>query len=217
MFTPDRNLWYKKAMREFSSTHIPKPVLSFELNLSKAGYKAVDLEIGAGQGLHAIQYCQANPERLLLAVEKTNNRFERLAQRSKTHPHLTNLIALHTDAVAFVSHYLGDQTLDRVFLLYPNPYHKAKQANLRWHNRPFLARLIRAMKPGAEFTLATNLAWYAEEAREAMTTRWNLELIHFATVDPALAPRTHFEKKYLNRNETCWNLLLRKPLARLAL
>ncbi|MGZ3721854.1 MAG: tRNA (guanine(46)-N(7))-methyltransferase TrmB [Bdellovibrionales bacterium] len=179
------------------------------MNLN-AGFAKLDLEIGAGQGLHAVHYCQENPDRLLLAVEKTHVRFAGLSQRRESHPHLENLIALQADAVAFVSHFLPPESLDRVFLLYPNPYPKPKQSNLRWHNRPFFAELIKKMKSGAELTLATNLEWYAKEAAMVFTGQWQLEMLEFKEVDPKQTPRTHFEKKYLLRGETCWNLKFRK-------
>lgn len=209
MFTRDRNLWYKITMRDFVQ-HIPKPLLEFNLSNQRRDFKALDIEIGAGQGLHAIQYCRNNPERLLLAVEKTHVRFEQLNQRREGHPQIENLVTLHADAVAFVSHYLPPESLDRVFLLYPNPYVKAKQANLRWHNRPFLSELLKKMNNGAELTLATNLEWYAKEAATALTTQWRLEMLEFTSIAHDFHPRTHFEKKYLIRGETCWNLKFRK-------
>src|SRR5258708_7312412 len=130
-------------VRAFTEREIPRPRIDFQLPSGP-----LDLEIGAGQGLHAVRYCQANPERQLLAVEKTTIKFAGLQRRSHTHPQLTNLHAIHADAVAFVRYFVPDDSLDRVFLLYPNPHPKAKQANLRWHNRPFLALLLRKMKSG---------------------------------------------------------------------
>lgn len=197
-------------MREFSFEHIPKPQLEFDwAELSRS--ESIDLEIGAGQGLHAIQYSLTHPGRVLLAVEKTHSRFASLACRRQGHPEIKNLVILHADAVAFVSHLIPDSVLSRVFLLYPNPYPKAKQANLRWHNRPFTALLLKKMKPGAQLTLATNIASYANEAASSMVRNWQLDLISHEPVDRQMPPRTHFEKKYLMRDEKCWNLEFRKP------
>jgi tRNA (guanine-N7-)-methyltransferase len=197
-------------MREFHFDRIPKPALAFELQDRAGLYKGVDLEIGAGQGLHAIQYAKANPDRLLLAVEKTHTRAALLEQRRQNHPELSNLQVFQADAVAFVTHFLGAATLDRVFLLYPNPYAKAKHANLRWHNRPFLRQLLNAMKPGGQLTMATNLEWCAFEARAAFLNTWQLQELSFAPIAPHSVPRTHFEKKYLARGEKCWNLVYQK-------
>ena len=197
-------------MREFCFEHIPRPQLEFDwAGLSHS--ECIDLEIGAGQGLHAIHYSARHPERILLAVEKTHTRFASLLRRKQGHPEIKNLVTLHADAVAFVSHLIPDSVLDQVFLLYPNPYPKAKHANLRWHNRPFMALLLKKMKPGARLTLATNIETYANEAATAMVREWRLDLISHELVDPQMPPRTHFEKKYLMRDEKCWNLEFRKP------
>ena len=192
-------------MREFTASHIPKPLLAFQ-----APPGPLDLEIGAGGGLHAVRYCQQNPTRTLLAVEKTHTRFAKLENRKLGHPELRNLHTIHADAVAFVCHYLPTASLERIFLLYPNPYPKPKQANLRWHNRPFLGQLLKTLKPGGRLTLATNIQSYADEAAARMVDTWKLDLQEFRKVDPAAVPRTHFEKKYLARNETCWNLIFCK-------
>ena len=196
-------------MRNFTQ-NIPKPNLEFNFAALSQNYEAMDLEIGAGKGLHAIKYCQANPDRMLLAVEKTHVRFSSLTQRKENHPHLANLVTVQADATAFVSHFLPHQSLDRVFLLYPNPYHKLKHANLRWHNRSFFAELLKKMKFGAELTVATNLEWYAQEAAQTFQKQWQLEITDLSAVDPQIPPRTHFEKKYLLRGETCWNLKFRR-------
>ena len=193
-------------MREFAAHHIPKPELP-PLDLSSPH---LDLEIGAGQGLHAIHYAKQHPDRHLIAIEKTHSRFAQLEQRALNHKDLQNLKIFHADAVALISHFIAPETLARVFLLYPCPYPKAKQANLRWHNRPFLKNLLEKMKPQAELTVATNLEWYAQEARKAYSEQWSLEVLEFQPVANTATPRTHFEKKYLARNETCWNLRFRK-------
>jgi tRNA G46 methylase TrmB len=205
-FTAASNICYKGGMRAFTSLSIPRPKIHFTMPLSAA----LDLEIGAGQGLHAVRYCQANPERVLMAVEKTSGKYARLEGRRRHHPELTNLHVIHADAVAFVRHYLSDRCLDRVFLLYPNPHPKARQANLRWHNRPFLSLLLQRMKEGAELTLATNMEWYAIEAKNTLCDRWGLDLIKEDLMTLPKA-RTHFEKKYLERGEACRNLVFRKP------
>jgi tRNA G46 methylase TrmB len=197
-------------MRPFQPSFLPKPELHFNPEILRSSI-SLDLEIGAGQGLHAINYAMQNPSRHLIAVEQTQNRFSLLEQRAATHQHLTNLTVVRADATAFTVHYIPDEKIGRVFILYPNPYPKKKQANLRWHNRPFLQALIAKMQSHGTLTLATNLEWYALEARESLRQDWHLEEVSFDKINPAQKARTHFEKKYLLRGEICWNLIVRKP------
>jgi tRNA (guanine-N7-)-methyltransferase len=197
-------------MRAFKAQNVPR--LQIELNipgLLEAG--PIDLEIGAGQGLHAVRYAQANPSRTLIAVERTSFKFSRMKSRATRHSGLSNLIPVHADAVSLVTHCIPPASLDRVFLLYPNPYPKAKQANLRWCNSPFMAELMRKIRPGGEIYLATNLEWYAAESRDKLVAQWGLHLAGERRVSPAEPPRTHFEKKYLERGESCFDLQFQLP------
>lgn len=170
----------------------------------------LDLEIGAGQGLHAIRYCQTHPDRNLLAVERTTNKFHQLRRRAGSHPQLIGLTVLHADAISLVTHLVAPVSLDRVFLLYPNPYPKSKQSNLRWHNSPFMHELKRKMKPGATLHLATNLKWYADEAQKNLTELWDLSLTKLQEFGHPDHSRTHFERKYLERGEICYDMIFQK-------
>lgn len=172
----------------------------------------LDLEIGAGQGLHAIQYCARHPERTLVAVERTQTRFQRLNARALAHPELENLRPLRADAIPFVTHFVADECLERVFLLYPNPSPKAGQANQRWHRSPFMGFLKNKMVTNGTLNLATNLKWYAEEAAVWMTGVHGFHLRSFSEIDRAQPGRTHFERKYSARGETCFDLVFEKRL-----
>lgn len=205
-FAAPGNLCYITFMRAFNDCLIPRFDLPDTL-LSVVNSSGLELEIGAGQGLHAVTYCLRHPERKLIAVERTENRFKQLLRRHEDHGRPANLFPLRADAVSLVSHWICDNSLNRVFLLYPNPYPKAKQANLRWHNMPFTSLLLRKLKPGAQLVLATNIQSYKEEAISVFRHVWGLSLVSENEMTRHGTPRTHFEKKYLERGQTCWNLV----------
>jgi tRNA G46 methylase TrmB len=194
-------------MRAFDASNLPKHPLPDHLSTIVSS-ASLDLEIGAGQGFHALTYSLRHPERRLIAVERTINRFKQLQRRFTEHGCPTNLFPIHADAISVVSHWLQNTSLERVFLLYPNPYPKSKHANLRWHNMPFMGQLLRKMKPEGRLTLATNILSYKDEAKFVMEREWGMSLVAEQLVNHS--PRTHFEKKYLERGETCWNLVFEK-------
>lgn len=200
----------KSKIRAFNPLKVPAPPEEQRLNV--AGILApLDLEIGCGNGFHAIAYAKSSPERHLIAIERTHNKFRSFQSRLKGHPQLKNINAIHSDAISWVSHCLPEEALSRVFLLYPNPYPKSRQANHRWVNMPFFGYLLRCLKPGGELVLATNEEFYYLEARKRAVQTWGLEVKEDEVVSSAAKPRTHFEKKYLERGETCWNLVFRRP------
>lgn len=171
----------------------------------------IDVEIGCGVGWHPIQYTKANPDRRLVAIEHTREKFESFQGRVEKHPSLSNLLPIHADATRWITHAFpidGDLRVDRFFILYPNP--EPNSPNKRWHRMPFFRRLIDVLKPGGTIELATNIESYAKEAVEYGRNAWNLEVVENKSFTER-APRTHFEKKYLLRGETCFNVIFRKP------
>ncbi len=164
------------------------------------------LEIGAGRGLHAVQFAQANPDKQLIAIERTRVKYEDFSKRSKKEK-LDNLTPVHADAIPWVVHALPPQSLNGVFLLYPNP--EPKNAQQRWLNMPFFEFLLSRLKPEAKIVLATNIKDYFEEAIEQTKQAWQLPYKSFE-VDKD-SKRTHFEIKYLARGEACYQLEITKP------
>lgn len=164
------------------------------------------LEIGAGRGKHALMFAQDNPDKYLIAIERTRNKFNDFADKSQQLS-LNNLLPIHADAIPWVVHALEPNSLAGVFILYPNP--EPKNPSQRWLNMPFFEFLLSRMQDNAKLILATNIQSYIEEAEQQAKDLWQLEP-EVAEVDKQ-SERTHFEVKYLARGETCWQLELVKP------
>jgi tRNA (guanine-N7-)-methyltransferase len=197
-------------MRSFDPSKVPHIEVNHDVS-QLWSRPNLDLEIGCGQGLHAIQYCLAHPDRTLIAIERTHEKFSKALSRFQRHNSPDNLMLLQADAVAFAVHYVPEQVLKRIFLLYPNPYPKRKQANQRWHNSSWMGFLLQRLRPNGELILATNLKWYAEEAKDRLTNQWGLSFDTERTIQgERQLGRTHFERKYLERGETCYEMIFRR-------
>lgn len=192
-------------MRHFSHKLVPPPppgTLTWrDLDTSRP----IVLEIGIGAGMHAMEWATAHPLKTLVGIERTTKCLGLLA-RQAVGPAIPNLYALRADAVNWVTHNVPENSLEQIFILYPNPYPKSKQGNLRWHNMPFMGFLKTRLKPDGVLTLATNKKDYCDEAAKVMPSSWQMPLQEIRVLDSTFPPRTHFEKKYLERGETCWNL-----------
>ncbi|HEY9031203.1 MAG TPA: SAM-dependent methyltransferase [Kangiella sp.] len=164
------------------------------------------LEIGAGRGKHALMFAQDNPDKYLIAIERTRNKFNDFADKSQQLS-LNNLLPIHADAIPWVVHALAPNSLAGVFILYPNP--EPKNPSQRWLNMPFFEFLLSRMQDNAKLILATNIQSYIEEAEQQAKDLWQLTP-EVSEVDKQ-SERTHFEVKYLARGETCWQLELVKP------
>lgn len=195
-------------MRAFDPTRIPPIKSAVPAWLPGFDSKPVDLELGAGAGLHAIRYSKENPGRAIIAIERTS-KADRMLSRAANHPELKNLIAVRADAIHWIALNVPPESIERCFILYPNPYPKSRQKNLRWHNMPFMGFLKSRLKRDGKIITATNEDFYAQEATEQMP-QWGFKVIEDQIIDPARPPRTHFEKKYLARGFRCRNLIFEK-------
>ena len=179
-----------------------------------SGTEPLDLEIGAGVGFHALQYARQNPERQLIAIEHTREKYQKFERRWCNHLEQKgepqNLIPVHANAISWVAYSLMPESVERIFLWYPNP--EPKNKNKRWVNMPFMSCLLEVLQTGGELSMATNIESYALEAKEQMQSVWEMKPLgekHLREGD--ITPRTHFEKKYLARGEVCWDLKWKKP------
>lgn len=200
-----------RAIRDFKDDFH----LGLDLRSPHLPSENLDLEIGCGVGMHPLAYCLKNPNRNLIAIEHTKNKFQSFWKKYEQLESLDNLIPIHANAISWVTQNLKPESLENVFILYPNPYPKKRQANQRWHQMAFMKKLLDCMRFGSSLTLATNMRFYAEEARSYFCDIWGMQEILFETIQrdshSCFVPRTHFEKKYFERGETLYNMILKKP------
>lgn len=119
--------------------HAPKTVSSHDADKIRTWQSSAAplyLEIGAGKGKHAMLFASNHPDKQLIAVERTSEKFMAFDKLSLSSS-LDNLINIHADAIAFSVHFIQPDSLDGVFILYPNP--EPHNKNQRWLNMPFLS------------------------------------------------------------------------------
>lgn len=190
-------------MREFKN--IWSPILVKDQTWRPKKNEKLVIEIGAGVGLHPIQYAQENNNDFVVAIERTLNKFQKMQRRHKNH-HLANLLPIHADATRWICQNIRENEVDKYFILYPNPYPKSCQANKRFHNMPFMQYLIKTLKKKGEIVLATNDLGYYQDAKKSLQEKFSLNLLEDGLW--TFLPRTHFEKKYRARGEKCFNIKL---------
>ena len=130
------------------------------------------LEIGFGAGEHLAAQAAAHPEVGLVGCEPFVNG---VAAALGKLGGLGN-VRIHPGDARDLVELLPDGALARVFLLYPDPWPKARHARRRFAGTENLAMLARVMAAGAELRIATDIADYAEHAREAVAATPGLAL-----------------------------------------
>ena len=188
-------------IRQFQAQrmHAPRDFQSIE-------NKPICIEIGAGKGKHALLFSQQNPELALIAVERTREKFLSMQKQHQLEGQ-TNLKTIHADALPWVVHALYPQQVQQFFILYPNPEpHNPAQ---RWLNMPFFEFLVSRLHVNGTITLASNIPEYIAEAEQQLLEVWKLPFEK--QVIAKTSARTHFEIKYLERDEPCQQLIIQKP------
>lgn len=186
------------APRDFNK---PDFILSKDINRAP-----IVIEIGAGKGKHALNFATSHPNQQLIAIERTRNKFEAFAKQAKLQ-NLANLTAIHADAVAWIVHAIAPKSIAKIYILYPNP--EQHNPNQQWLNMPFFEFLLSRLQDDGEVILATNIEAYMDNAEQQAKAVWQLPTSRQPVASDS--QRTHFEIKYLARNESCWELIIRKP------
>jgi tRNA (guanine-N7-)-methyltransferase len=129
--------------------------------------KAVWLEIGFGGGEHMLAAATANPDVQVIGADPFINGVAKLlAAIERTG--VRNVAVTDRDA-RDVMDVLPEGAIGRVFLLYPDPWPKARHHKRRFVNPPQLDQLARIMAPGAELRIATDIEDYVRHALEVVT------------------------------------------------
>ena len=116
------------------------------------------LEIGFGGGEHLIWQAGANPDVGLIGCEVFEEGVVKVLSAVEAHG-LRNVRVSDDDARA-VLRWLPPASLARAFILFPDPWPKRKHVKRRLINRALLDELARAMRPGAELRIATDIGDY---------------------------------------------------------
>ena len=122
------------------------------------------LEIGFGSGEHMIHQARHNPDVGIIGAEPyVNGVATALGKRRKAG--VRNL-RIHAGDARDLMDVLPAQSIDKAFLLYPDPWPKKKHHRRRFVTPEHLRPLQAALKPGAELRIATDIPDYVRQAME---------------------------------------------------
>ncbi|MGH7043213.1 MAG: tRNA (guanine(46)-N(7))-methyltransferase TrmB [Acetobacteraceae bacterium] len=178
---------------------------------------ALWLEVGFGSGEHALAQAASHPEAGLIACEVFENGICSLLSRliaevgaEATAPLPPNL-RLWTRDARLLLRALPDACLDRLFLLFADPWPKARHARRRFVHPATLPGLARVLRPGAEWRVASDDPTYQDWVRAVMAAQALFDVPSPGAVRPADWPATRYEAKALRagRQPLYWTFIRR--------
>ena len=116
------------------------------------------LEIGFGGGEHLINNASLHPDIGHLGCEPFINGMAKLVLLIEKEG--IDAIRLHNEDAVQLLDQLPDASLDRIYLLYPDPWPKRRHNKRRFVSDENLSRMARVLKPGGEFRFASDIDHY---------------------------------------------------------
>lgn len=158
------------------------------------GARAAWLEIGFGGGEHLAAQAARHPDAVMIGCEPFLNGVGS-ALRHIDEAGLKN-VRIHADDARAVVDALPDASLDRVMILFPDPWHKARHNKRRLVQDEFAQSLARKLKPGGRLRFVTDWKDYADWALERFLRTPGLQWLADEADDWRVAPDDHVVTRY---------------------
>ena len=125
---------------------------------------------------------------------------------------LQNLKILCHDAVEVLEHCFEPDAIDRILILFPDPWPKKKHHKRRIVQAPFVQLLLGRLKPSGQLHLATDWEAYAEHMLEVLEQEPGLKNVNgeAAFWMAPDRPATKFEARGKRLGHGVWDLLYEK-------
>ncbi len=123
--------------------------------------KPIWLEIGFGGGEHLVHQAATYPDIGIIGAEPYLNGVAMLLGKIRK-AGVTNL-RVHPGDARNLMDVLPEASVEKAFLLYPDPWPKKRHHRRRFVTQEHLAPLSRVLKPGAEFRVATDIPDYVRQ------------------------------------------------------
>ncbi len=169
--------------------------------------KTLWLEIGFGGGEHAQALAESYPDTGLIACEVFENGLCSLLSRlvpegaEATAPLPANLRIWDQDA-RLLLRALPAGCLDHVFLMFPDPWPKARHVKRRFVHPAHIALLARALRPGGVWRVASDDPIYQAWVGEVIAAQNLFEVAALSIARPEGWPPTRYEAKALRAGRT---------------
>lgn len=168
--------------------------------------RPLEFEIGFGSGEHLAGQAMLRPDHGFIGCEPFLNGVVGALNHIRDEE-LSN-VRLHMGDALTVLERLPDASLDRLYLLHPDPWRKARHAKRRMVNNGPLDLIAAKLKPGCEFRLGTDHPVYVRWAMMVMNGRrdfeWQAKTAEDFLTRPADWPETRYERKARRKGHEVW-------------
>jgi tRNA (guanine-N7-)-methyltransferase len=173
---------------------------------------AVTLEIGFGDGDSLLEQACNYPDQNFIGIEVHSPGVGHLLNRIHQE-NINNLRVIRHDAIEVFEKLVPENSLDRVQLFFPDPWHKKRHHKRRILNDSFINTIYRHLVVGGQFHMATDWENYAEhmlnEMDNAKGFKNNAGRGNYSN-NKGARQQTKFERRGLKLGHGVWDLIYTK-------
>lgn len=169
------------------------------------------VEIGFGMGATLIHHAKMYPHLNFIGIEVhppgigcTLNLIEQ--------EQLENVRLIQGDAVLVLKEQCSDNSLSRINIFFPDPWHKKRHHKRRLIQANFIELLTQKLKVGGILHLATDWQNYAEHMLEVLSQNPKLKNLSETYSDRNDRPLTKFEQRGINLGHSVFDLQFTRVL-----
>ena len=170
------------------------------------------LEIGFGMGDSIADMALKQPEQDYIGIEVHRPGVGRLMAKLAEQGSDNVRLFCH-DAIDILKQRIPDESLDRVLLFFPDPWHKSRHHKRRIVQADFVQLIRSKLKPGGVYHMATDWEDYAQWMMAVMGEAPGYENLAGSgnySERPDYRPLTKFEKRGQRLGHGIWDLLFKK-------
>ncbi len=170
------------------------------------------IEIGFGMGNSLAIMAENHPENNYIGIEVHRPGVGALL-KLVAEKGLTNVRIFNHDAIEILAKQITLNSLDSVYLFFPDPWHKTKHKKRRILQPEFASTIAKHLKTGGHFHMATDWQDYAKHMIKTMsqaTEYTNLSGENKYTLRPNYRPLTKFEQRGQRLGHGVWDLIFVK-------
>lgn len=167
------------------------------------------LEIGFGMGKSLVEMAQNEPNTDYIGIEVHRPGIG-ACLASAEQAEITNLKVFEHDAIEVLDKCIADESLDRLQLFFPDPWHKTRHHKRRIVQTTFVETIRNKLKVGGEFHMATDWQPYAEHMLEVMQNAdayKNTSSTQDYVKRPDYRPITKFEVRGQKLGHGVWDII----------
>jgi tRNA (guanine-N7-)-methyltransferase len=171
------------------------------------------LEVGFGGGEHAYALAAAHPKIGVIAAEVFENGIcsllSRLAPDDVADPVPPANLRLFTDDARPLIRTMPEAGLAKLFLMFPDPWPKARHAKRRFVHPEVLTDVARVLRQGGEWRIASDDPTYQDWTDEVMAAQTSFAIRSRTETRPEGWPPTRYEAKAISagRQPVYWSLI----------